>query len=106
MALGYVALFSLWMQTNVGLGLRTRLAAVGRMALTNYLSHSLITTIIFNHCGQFDEWRRPYLLVLVFGIFAFQLVISPIWLEHFRYGPCEWLWRSVTYGRRMPMRRT
>ncbi len=106
MALGYVAASALWMHTDFCLGLRARLVAVGRMALTNYLSHSLITSVIFNHLGYFGEWRRPYLLLLVFAIFAFQLWISPIWLRGFLYGPLEWLWRSATYGRLMPMRRS
>ena len=104
-ALGYASVFALWLHTNVLVGLRARLAAVGRMALTNYLSHSLITGVIFNYCGQFDAWRRPQLLLLVFGIFGVQLWISPIWLRHFHYGPMEWLWRVGTYARLVPIRR-
>lgn len=106
MALGYVSLFALWMHVNTLTWLRNRFAAVGRMALTNYLSHSLITAIIFNYCGQFDQWSRPYLLLLVFGIYAFQMWLSPIWLHHYRYGPMEWLWRMATYARGVPIRRT
>ena len=102
--MGYVGLIARWCLSERWTGLRARLAAVGRMALTSYLSHSLITAIVFQYCGQFDRWRRPALLALVFAIFAFQLWISPIWLARFRYGPAEWLWRSLTYGRRMPFR--
>lgn len=105
LALAYAAGFTLWMQTNLWNGLRVRFAAVGRMALTNYISHSLITSILFNHLGYYDQWRRPQLLLLVFGIYAFQMWFSPIWLRHHRFGPLEWIWRVLTYGKMVSMKR-
>jgi uncharacterized protein len=101
----YISIVALWTMSGVLHGLRDRLAAVGRMALTNYLSHSIITAVIFNYLGYFGAWGRGKGLLLCFAIFAFQLVVSPIWLRAFRFGPVEWLWRSATYGQRQAMRR-
>jgi uncharacterized protein len=82
------------------------LAAVGQMALTNYLFQTLICTTIFNGhgFGLFGEMPRYGQILLVFGIWIIQLIISPIWLSHFRFGPLEWFWRSLTYGKFQPMR--
>jgi len=102
---GYAGAIAVWCLSDRFVGLRARVAAVGRMALTSYLCHSIVTGILFNECGLYDRWRRPTLLVLVFVIFALQLWLSPIWLRHFRFGPFEWLWRSLTYLRPMPLRR-
>jgi uncharacterized protein len=84
-----------------------RLGATGRMALTNYLTHTVVCTFIFYHwgLGQFDQWSRGQQVALVLAIFAAQLVISPLWLSRFRFGPMEWLWRTLTYGKWQPMRR-
>ena len=74
-----------------------RLAAVGRTALTNYLLHSVIcTTLFYGHgLGWFGYVDRSE-----------QIVISPIWLARYRFGPMEWLWRSMTYRQLQPMRVT
>lgn len=85
--------------------LRRPFAAVGRMALTNYLMHSLIGFFIFAGppgLGQFGEWERMQQFQLVLAVWAAQLVLSPLWLSIFRFGPFEWLWRSLTYGRLQP----
>ena len=86
--------------------LTRRLAAVGRMAFTNYLMHTLICTTIFYGygLGLFGRVERFGLMGFVLGIWILQLFVSPIWLKHFRFGPAEWLWRSLTYWRRQPMR--
>ena len=82
------------------------LAAVGRMALTNYLLQSVICTLIFNGygLGYFGEVGPALGIVLTVTIFSIQIVVSGWWLRHFRFGPMEWLWRSLTYLRRQPMR--
>ena len=82
------------------------LAAVGRMAFSNYIMHSLIcTTIFYSHgfalFGKLERWQ---LHIVVAGIWIFQLVVSPIWLRYYRFGPLEWCWRSLTYWKRQPMR--
>ena len=87
--------------------LRASLAAVGQMALSNYLSQSVITAAIFLGCGLGLAGRFDYAeqLIVVVAIWALQLAISPIWLRRYSFGPAEWLWRSLTYGKRQPMRR-
>jgi uncharacterized protein len=107
-SIGYAAALVFIVKRRVLAGLRTSLAAVGQMAFSNYLFHSLITSLIFlgwgfGLAGRFDYATQ---LVIVAAIWAFQLVASPIWLRHFRFGPAEWLWRSLTYWRRQPLRRT
>jgi uncharacterized protein len=86
--------------------IRRRLAAVGRMALTNYLTHTVIfTTIFYGYAfGLFGRFGRFQLMYFMVGMWIFQLWISPIWLRRFRYGPAEWLWRSLTYWKRQEMR--
>ena len=106
LAAGYAATVALWCQSSLWPALRARLAAVGRMALTNYITHSVVTSVVFNWCGQFDAWRRPALLGFVFAVFVFQLWFSPLWLRHFRFGPLEWVWRGMTYGGAVAMRRS
>lgn len=81
-------------------------AAVGRTALSNYLLQSLIcTTIFYGHgLGLFGQLNRVELLAIVLAIWAVQLIVSPLWLAAFRFGPAEWLWRSLTYWKPQPMR--
>jgi uncharacterized protein len=81
------------------------LAPVGRMALTNYLTHSLIYLLLFYGFGLALLGRvgATFCLLLSVAIFATQILFSSWWLRHFRFGPVEWLWRSLTYGSRQPM---
>ena len=83
-----------------------RLAAVGRMAFTNYLMQTVIcTTIFYGHgLGLFGHVERMWHPLFILGVWAVQLVWSPLWLAHFRFGPAEWLWRSLTYRKAQPMR--
>jgi hypothetical protein len=106
-ALGHVGLVMLIVKGGVIRRLTDRLAAVGRMALTNYLTHSVACTALFYGWGGglFGKVDRTGLALIVLTIWIFQLIVSPIWLRHFRYGPAEWLWRSLTYWKLQPMRR-
>jgi uncharacterized protein len=83
------------------------LAAVGRMALSNYVMHSVICAFVFYGFGLalFGQLERYELYYVVFGIWVLQLLISPVWLRHYRFGPLEWLWRSLTYWKLQPFRR-
>jgi len=99
MGLGYLGLIILFIKIRKLESLRFRLACVGRMALTNYLMHSLIALFIFSGAGlgllgKFS-WSQVYLVVPL--IWALQLFISPLWLKYFYFGPIEWLWRLLTY---------
>lgn len=84
------------------------LGAVGQMALTNYLAHSLVYLFVLNGFGLgLLAYGGPTVLTLLaVGVFALQIVFSRWWLARFRFGPLEWLWRSATYGRWQPFRAT
>lgn len=88
--------------------LAERLAAAGRMAFSNYLGTTLICTTLFYGYGfgLFGYLSRAELYWVVAGVWAFILLWSKPWLDHFRYGPFEWLWRSLARWERQPMRKT
>ncbi len=104
MAMGHIGMIMLFCKLNILTGLKRRLAAVGKMALTNYLMHSIICMIFFTGVGfgQFGKLERFELLYVVFSIWIFQLIVSPIWLRYYHYGPMEWLWRTLSY-QKMPL---
>lgn len=83
------------------------LADVGRMALTNYISQSVIATTLFYGygLGLFGQLGPAALLLIAMLIYGFQVGFSRWWLRHFRMGPLEWLWRSISYGKTTPLRR-
>lgn len=100
MSMGWLGLIMLFCQGEIWSGLKNRLAAVGRMALSNYLLHSLICLVLFTGAGfgligVFERWE---LYVIVLLIWMVQLALSPWWLKRYSFGPAEWLWRSLTYG--------
>ncbi|WP_169977304.1 DUF418 domain-containing protein [Tautonia rosea] len=105
-ALGHAAVVMLVVKSGVLPRLTARLAAVGRMALTNYLTQSIVGTLLFYGYGfgLFGTLDRPTLWLIVLAIWAIQLWYSPLWLARFRFGPAEWLWRSLTYLKFQPMR--
>ncbi len=105
-ALGHVGVVMLLCQREALKWLTGRLAAVGRMALTNYLVQSILCTTLFYGygAGLFGQLSRTALLGIVVAIWILQLVYSPIWLKRYRFGPAEWVWRSLTYWRRQPMK--
>ena len=107
MTLGHVATIMLFIKSGVFRFLQDALAAVGRMAFTNYIMHTLICNFIFLGYGLalYGRLERYELYYIVFGIWIVQLILSPIWLRYFRYGPLEWAWRSLTYWQRQPFRR-
>ncbi|MCP5107532.1 MAG: DUF418 domain-containing protein [bacterium] len=82
------------------------LAAVGRMAFSNYVFQSVVCTFIFYSYGLklFGKTGPLVNFLLVIVVFAIQIPLSVWWGRHFRFGPVEWLWRSLTYGKRQPMR--
>jgi len=82
------------------------LAAVGRMALSNYLFQSLVCTTLFYNfgLGLFGKVGPAAGLALSFAIYSVQVPLSLWWLRRFRFGPMEWVWRSLTYGKSQPMR--
>ncbi len=83
------------------------LAPVGRMALTNYLMQTVICVVIFYGYGfgQFGKVGALSSTLLALSVFFFQIVASTLWLKYFSYGPMEWVWRQLTYRRRLGLRR-
>ncbi|MDG2250285.1 MAG: DUF418 domain-containing protein [Gammaproteobacteria bacterium] len=106
MALGYIGLVMIICKLDILVWLRYALARVGQMALTNYLSQSLICNIIFMGFGfgLFAQLERFEIYYVVFGVWVFQILFSVYWLKHYRYGPAEWLWRSLTYKKKQSLR--
>ena len=87
--------------------LTRRLAAVGQTALSNYLGTTVICTLIFDGfgLGWFGRLQFYQLFYVVAGVWVINLAGSWIWLQYFRFGPVEWVWRSLTYWKAQPMRR-
>ncbi len=106
LAVGYIGVVMLICKLGILSWMRYVLAKVGQMALTNYLSHSLICNFIFMGwgLGLAGQLQRHEIYYVVFGIWIFQLITSPLWLHYFRFGPAEWLWRSMTYKKMQPLR--
>lgn len=106
LSLAYVGGLSLlWLRPTARRKLAL-LAPVGRMALTNYLLQSLAGTFIFYSygLGLYGRVSPAGGLAIAFAIYACQIPFSHWWLDRFRFGPAEWIWRSLTYGRLQPMR--
>ena len=84
----------------------SRLAFVGRAALSNYLLQSVVCTLLFYGygLGLYRKLGPAITILLTFLLFRLQIELSAWWLERYRFGPVEWLWRSLTYGRPQPMR--
>ncbi|RIV83283.1 DUF418 domain-containing protein [Aurantiacibacter xanthus] len=87
--------------------LAQRLRAAGQMAFSNYLGTSLVMALVFHPWagGLWGKLTRPELYLVALGGCVLMLAWSKPWLAHFRFGPLEWLWRCLTYGRLFPMRR-
>jgi uncharacterized protein len=101
-ALGYLAIIMLICRSAHFLRFKKILGAVGRMAFSNYILQSILCVFIFygTGLGLFGDVERKYQVLIVIAIWSILLVISPLWLDRRRFGPLEWFWRRLTYGRR------
>lgn len=106
MTIAYAALLVLLIKAAAGAPWLARVAATGRMAFSNYLGTSIVMTTIFYGygLGLFGSVDRWTLYLFCIGMWAVMLLWSKPWLERFRYGPLEWLWRSLARGRLQAMR--
>jgi uncharacterized protein len=106
LALAYVSGLLLWLTPRRALHF-PRLAATGRMALTNYLVQSVVLGFVFFGYGFGLLGRTGSAAAAGIGValYVAQLQLSLLWLNQFRFGPFEWLWRSLAYGKRQPMHR-
>jgi uncharacterized protein len=105
-ALAYAFALLAWQRSPRVAALVAPVAAAGRMALTNYLTQSVVLALVFYGYGLGLFGRLDPVTAAVLGVtlYAAQLWFSTWWLQRYRFGPFEWLWRSLTYGRRQPMR--
>jgi uncharacterized protein len=104
LAAGYAAGLALLLQDASWRQRLTPFAAVGRTALTNYLSQSVICVIFFRLTHLYGVWGPAWDLLPTVVLFGLQVLISNWWLDHYRFGPIEWLWRGLTYGSLPPLR--
>ena len=105
LCLAYVAWMGLiWISSSTG-GLLRNVVPVGRMSLSNYFLQTLIGICVFHGvgCGFVGSVGDIYLLFFGMGFFVLQSFLSAWWLKRFRFGPAEWLWRSLSYGKRQAL---
>jgi len=106
MTLGHLGVIMLFCKSGVLPWLQRGLSALGRMALTNYVMHSVICAFLFYGfgLGLYGTLSRHELYYVVGAIWMFQLMVSPLWLARYRFGPLEYLWRWLSYGERPALR--
>ena len=104
---GYICAIMLFIKSSGFDWLKQRLAAVGQMAFTNYITQSLICVFIFWGIGLsfFGQWERWQQFLIVLLVWAIQLWWSKPWLQNYKFGPLEWLWRSLAYRKWQPFKR-
>jgi uncharacterized protein len=105
--LGWAAALVLVVRAGALRWLTAALAAVGRMAFSNYVLQTICCTLFFfgYGLGFYGQLSRAKLMMVWLGVSAVQVAFSMLWLRGFLFGPLEWAWRSLTYGRRQPMRK-
>jgi uncharacterized membrane protein YeiB len=104
--LGYVATLVLLLHSRSPFAKVSVLAPLGRMALTNYLTHSLLCSLYFyGYAGGHYGMGRATQVGFVFAVITLQVLFCTWWLSKFRYGPMEWLWRAITYWQLPAFRR-
>ena len=107
-ALSYIGIIVLWSQSNRLFWLQVRLQAIGRAALTHYLLQTLVSVLLFYpmflnlRASEMDLLQQ---VLVVFGVWGLQLFIGKILMDKLRFGPVEWLWRSLYYWQRQPFLR-
>ncbi|HQY10979.1 MAG TPA: DUF418 domain-containing protein [Ferruginibacter sp.] len=108
LSLAYVGLFMLSFQRTAGKKILSVLAPVGKMAFSNYILHSLIGNFVFLGAGldYMGQVGPVYYSLFGIAVFIVQIILSKTWLKYFNYGPVEWVWRSATYKKWQPFRKT
>jgi uncharacterized protein len=107
LSLAYTAAVCLFWVRTKGQNRWQTLAPVGRMALTNYLAHTFICITLFYGIGfgLGGNIGPVVFFPVAVAIYGVQLLYSRWWFRHFHYGPLEWIWRQLTYGKRLPARK-
>jgi uncharacterized protein len=111
-SVGFFGLIMVLYKTGWVKGLFSIMQSVGQMAFTNYLMQSIICGVVFYGSGYYGigfgwygKLQRIELYYVVVAIWLFQIIFSNVWLQYFRFGPMEWLWRSLTYWKKQPFRK-
>ena len=107
-AYGYISLIMVFAQSDNYNTIKKRLASIGQMALTNYILHSFIGAFIFFGIGfgLFGQIDRSFQMLIVSIVCILQYLTSEKWLSSYKFGPLEWVWRSLTYGKKQPFLRS
>ena len=107
LALAYASTFVILWQSEAWRARLARLAPAGRMALTNYLTHTIVAMTVFYGIGfgLMGRLGPVWWPLMVVAMISAQVALSRWWLARFAFGPMEWIWRQATYGRRLPIRR-
>jgi uncharacterized protein len=107
LAAGYITGLALLFMDEKWRRMLNPFAGVGRMALTDYLMQSVVCTLFFYHytTGLYGRIGPALGLIPTFVLYGAQVVFSNWWLQHYRFGPMEWLWRGMTYGKFPSMRK-
>ncbi len=100
----YVCVLLVLLRTPLRLALRVVFEPLGRMALTNYLTATVLVLGVAAVVGHAERWSSKAVLVIAGVILTVQWVWSTLWLRRYRQGPLEWLWRWATWARRPPLR--
>jgi uncharacterized protein len=107
-----IALFYIWLITyslrfNIVKTILSPLQYIGKMALTNYVMHSVIALFLFSSVGlgMYGTMSPTTGILIVFVVCIFQMLFSKVWLTYFLYGPLEWGWRCFSYYKYLPMRK-
>ena len=108
LSLGHASLIILIFRSSIIPWLMKGLANVGQMAFSNYLMQSIICTLFFYGygLGYYNHLKYHQLYYVVGSVWVFQLIFSAIWLHYYRFGPFEWVWRSLTYWKKQPFRKS
>jgi uncharacterized protein len=104
---GHLGMLILMWKSGMFGWLMNALARVGQMAFTNYLMQSIICTFLFfgYGFGLFGSIQRYEQFYVIGAIWVFQIIFSVVWLKYYRFGPLEWIWRSLTYWKLQPIRK-
>ena len=104
LAIGYISLIALWDRKPVS-SFKVRIRSVGQMALTNYLSQTIIGVLLFSTVFDKGDLGRSGIFLFMICVWAVQIFWSKPWLSYFRFGPIEWAWRCMTYRKIQNLRR-
>ncbi|MBT8379297.1 MAG: DUF418 domain-containing protein [Ignavibacteria bacterium] len=106
LSFAYICIIMLLSKRKIKNRIIRSLEGVGRTAFSNYLLQTLIcTTIFYGHgFGFFGKVEREIQILIVIAVWIFQIILTNIWLRYFRFGPVEWLWRSLTYWKIQPIK--